>query len=74
MHPCIWDHYLYVFHSQVRLRVTAETFVDTGPSKPQGVQGAGGQEQEQDEARLPPYSLLGSCNEPGLGLLSWWTS
>jgi DNA-directed RNA polymerase III subunit RPC8 len=55
---------------RVRLRVTGETFVDRGPSKPV-VPGAEGQEPE--EPRAAPYSLAGSCSEPGLGLLSWWT-
>jgi len=52
---------------QIRFRVTGETFVDTGPKAPLAL------ETEAEEGRTAPYSIVGSCSEPGLGLLSWWS-
>lgn len=50
----------------VRFRIVSETFVDTGPSKPSADEG------EKDEVKSAAFSLKGSINESGLGLLSWW--
>ncbi|XP_030757786.1 DNA-directed RNA polymerase III subunit RPC8 [Sitophilus oryzae] len=51
----------------IRFRVTAEIFTETCPAGPNGIQEA----QDITESKVP-YSLMGSINEPGLGLLSWW--
>ncbi|KAF7263904.1 RNA polymerase III subunit H [Rhynchophorus ferrugineus] len=51
----------------IRFRVTGETFTETCPAGPSGIQ----ESQEGIENKVP-YSLTGSINEPGLGLLSWW--
>lgn len=51
----------------IRFRVTAEIFNETCPTGP----GALAEGQENNENKVP-YSLVGSINEPGLGLLSWW--
>eukprot|EP00092_Neocalanus_flemingeri_P007223 GFUD01007802.1.p1 GENE.GFUD01007802.1~~GFUD01007802.1.p1 ORF type:complete len:223 (-),score=50.94 GFUD01007802.1:143-748(-) len=53
----------------IRFRVVSEQFLDTGPTKPK-VSDA----EQQDEVKTPPYRLVGTINEPGLGLLSWWNS
>nr|CAI5846486.1 unnamed protein product [Callosobruchus analis] len=52
----------------IRFRVTAETFNDTCPAGPTLTEN-----QDNPENKVS-YSLLGSINEPGLGLLSWWDS
>merc|ERR1712098_402867 len=54
---------------QVRIRVVSEQFVDTGPTKPKVTEA-----EQKDEVKTPPYSLVATINEPGLGLLSWWNS
>jgi len=54
---------------QIRIRVVSEQFVDTGPTKPKITES-----EQKEEVRTPPYSLVGTINEPGLGLLSWWNS
>ncbi|KAJ8959504.1 hypothetical protein NQ318_022201 [Aromia moschata] len=51
----------------IRFRVTAEMFNETCPTGPATIQ----ESQENPENKVP-YSLTGSINEPGLGLLSWW--
>ncbi|XP_018570002.1 DNA-directed RNA polymerase III subunit RPC8 [Anoplophora glabripennis] len=51
----------------IRFRVTAEVFNETCPTGPATMQ----ENQENVENKVP-YSLTGSINEPGLGLLSWW--
>jgi DNA-directed RNA polymerase III subunit RPC8 len=61
----------------VRFRVAGETFTDTGPSSRPDVapevkvEGGGG--VETGGPRVAPYALTATLNEPGLGLLSWWT-
>ncbi|KAJ3660308.1 hypothetical protein Zmor_004763 [Zophobas morio] len=49
----------------IRFRVTAEFFNETCPT------GTLQETHEKAENKVP-YSLTGSINEPGLGLLSWW--
>lgn len=51
----------------IRFRVLDETFVDTSPTGPQTAEGS-----DTEDKRIP-YSITGSINEAGLGLLSWWT-
>ncbi|XP_019516097.1 PREDICTED: DNA-directed RNA polymerase III subunit RPC8 isoform X2 [Hipposideros armiger] len=57
---------------EIRFRVVDESFVDTSPSGPSSAEAASSSEElPKKEA---PYTLVGSISEPGLGLLSWWTS
>ncbi|XP_057342320.1 DNA-directed RNA polymerase III subunit RPC8 isoform X2 [Manis pentadactyla] len=57
---------------ELRFRVVDESFVDTSPTGPSAAGAASsGEELPKKEA---PYTLVGSISEPGLGLLSWWTS
>jgi len=53
---------------QIRFRVVSEQFTDTGPK-----QEIGKETEIKQEDRIAPYSVTGSINEPGLGLLSWWS-
>ncbi|XP_028342067.1 DNA-directed RNA polymerase III subunit RPC8 isoform X3 [Physeter macrocephalus] len=57
---------------EIRFRVVDESFVDTSPTGPSSADAASSSEElPKKEA---PYTLVGSISEPGLGLLSWWTS
>nr|KAF6374984.1 RNA polymerase III subunit H [Pipistrellus kuhlii] len=56
---------------EIRFRVVDESFVDTSPTGPSAAEAASASEEPRKEA---PYTLVGSISEPGLGLLSWWTS
>ncbi|KAK2493850.1 hypothetical protein MC885_011642 [Smutsia gigantea] len=57
---------------ELRFRVVDESFVDTSPTGPSSAEAASSSEElPKKEA---PYTLVGSISEPGLGLLSWWTS
>ncbi|XP_066256100.1 DNA-directed RNA polymerase III subunit RPC8 [Euwallacea similis] len=51
----------------IKFRVTTETFTETCPAEPGLIQ-----ETQESSGNKIPYSLLGSINEPGLGVLSWW--
>jgi DNA-directed RNA polymerase III subunit RPC8 len=71
---CVWKypveegehHDLFMDPGEkIRIRVVSEQFVDTGPTKPKIT---------ESEQKTPPYSLVGTINEPGLGLLSWRNS
>nr|XP_036862044.1 DNA-directed RNA polymerase III subunit RPC8 [Manis javanica] len=66
-------HDLYMdIGEELRFRVVDESFVDTSPTGPSAAGVASsGEELPKKEA---PYTLVGSISEPGLGLLSWWTS
>ena len=69
----------------IRFRVCSESFVETGPSKAKtsesdslvGFLSSSPSEvllteNYQDEMKVSPFSLRGTINESGLGLLSWW--
>ncbi len=58
---------------QVRFRVVEEQFVDTSPSGPvkKNELGTVSISQNKDESKCP-YTIIGSINESGLGLVSWW--
>ncbi|GAB6022892.1 hypothetical protein CHUAL_006987 [Chamberlinius hualienensis] len=51
---------------QIRFRVINETFIDVTPSGPVTDQ------KSMDIEKRIPYSIMGSINESGLGLPSWW--
>ena len=71
---------------KIRFRVCSESFVDTGPTKAKtsdsdGLVGCPSSSCPpvvlklniyQDEIKVSPFSLRGTINESGLGLLSWW--
>lgn len=54
---------------EIRFRVINELFVDTSPTGPNMAQ----TNNETTEKKVP-FKIIGSVNEPGLGLTSWWTS
>ncbi|XP_074648412.1 DNA-directed RNA polymerase III subunit RPC8-like isoform X2 [Tubulanus polymorphus] len=56
---------------ELRFRVVDEMFVDITPTGPEGSTEA---ESYDSEMKKPPYSIVGSISDPGLGLLSWWNS
>ncbi|CAG9860568.1 unnamed protein product [Phyllotreta striolata] len=51
----------------IRFRVIAENFTETCPAGPTNIQ-----ESSEGNENKVPYTLTGSINEPGLGLLTWW--
>ncbi|CAH1794185.1 unnamed protein product [Owenia fusiformis] len=67
------SHDLYMdIGEQIRFRVVDETFIDTSPSGPDS--SSIDVTEQTDETKKNPYTLLGSINEPGLGLLTWWNN
>lgn len=52
---------------RIRFKVREEVFRDTSPSGPSMTDVAA-----DDRLKKVPYSLSGTCCEPGLGLISWW--
>ncbi|KAF7653258.1 hypothetical protein LDENG_00085530 [Lucifuga dentata] len=77
-------HDLYMDQGEeIRFRVMDEVFVDTSPTGPASAQPANpaqpGQSttppvEDSGEKKEAPYMLIGTICEPGLGLLSWWSS
>jgi len=62
---------------EVRFRVAAETFTDTTPAPdtaPAADPGTPGVEPTPPQPRKTPYVITATINEPGLGLLSWWSN
>ncbi|RZF43985.1 hypothetical protein LSTR_LSTR007257 [Laodelphax striatellus] len=57
---------------KIRFRVTAETFVETSPVLNPEAKEAIPAEPLTEEPKIP-YSITATINEPGLGLLSWWS-
>ncbi|XP_035696030.1 DNA-directed RNA polymerase III subunit RPC8-like [Branchiostoma floridae] len=57
-------------NEEIRFRVVDEVFVDTTPTGPKVSEAA----ESDKEAKKSPYALVGTISEPGLGLLSWWSS
>jgi DNA-directed RNA polymerase III subunit RPC8 len=57
--------------------VINEVFVDTTPNGPpkknENFAGTVNMPQTKEEQKCP-YSIIGSINESGLGLVSWWKS
>ena len=52
----------------IRFRVETELFVDVGPARP--VKDA--LDSLPEAGKQPPYKILGSIAEQGLGLSIWW--
>ncbi|XP_023287422.1 DNA-directed RNA polymerase III subunit RPC8-like, partial [Seriola lalandi dorsalis] len=78
-------HDLYMDQGEeIRFRVTDEVFVDTSPTGPAtattdtptqpGQSTAPPPAEDSREKKEPPFTLIGTICEPGLGLLSWWNS
>ncbi|XP_037076659.1 DNA-directed RNA polymerase III subunit RPC8-like [Pollicipes pollicipes] len=62
---------------EVRFRVAAETFTDTTPAGPElttADPAAPAADPAQTQQRKTPYVITATINEPGLGLLSWWSN
>lgn len=58
---------------EVRFRVAEEEFLDTSPTNVQPTpEGAAAAAVQSQDSATPPYSIVGSVSESGLGLLSWW--
>jgi DNA-directed RNA polymerase III subunit RPC8 len=80
-------HDMYIdIDEDIRFRIVDDTFVDVIPkSEPPSsaprtpnpslhpAQSIKEETETQDSQHLPPYSITGTINESGLGLLSWWT-
>lgn len=67
----------------IRFRVVDETFTDTTPTSPEdslampppsapGPSTTSSLPMSDPGGRKPPYTLVGSISEMGLGMLSWW--
>jgi DNA-directed RNA polymerase subunit E'/Rpb7 len=52
---------------KIRFKVRDEVFRDTSPAGPSRPEIAA-----EDRKKKVPYSIFGTCSEPGLGLVSWW--
>lgn len=59
---------------EIRFRVVDQTFIDTTPTGPDGSKLDQSQDSSDPEAKKSPFTITGSITEPGLGLLSWWSS
>ncbi|XP_072530648.1 DNA-directed RNA polymerase III subunit RPC8 isoform X1 [Salminus brasiliensis] len=81
-------HDLYMDQGEeIRFRVVDELFLDTSPTGPSTDPEAPANSKNPGAAPAPaaatddgaqkkesPYTLMASISEPGLGLLSWWSS
>ncbi|RPA79240.1 DNA-directed RNA polymerase III 25 kDa polypeptide [Ascobolus immersus RN42] len=56
-------------NEEIRFRIETEFFRDQNPRAPLK---AGETDVESEQNRAPSYHILGSCNQSGLGLVSWW--
>lgn len=57
---------------EIRFRIVDQTFVDTTPVGPDSANK--GSETAEPEIKKSPYTITASVSEPGLGLLSWWST
>ena len=53
---------------RIRFKMREEYFRDTSPSGPSLCDASA----DFDRLKKVPYSITGTCSEPGLGLISWW--
>lgn len=59
------DHDFYIdINEKIRFRVEKEYFVEQHPKGPN--------EEEDLASRVAPYTIEGSCQLDGMGLVSWW--
>lgn len=68
-------------NEEIRFRVTSTVFTDTSPTCPENIAKAQqtvlepsveDKAEDQEEKKIP-FRVIGSVNQPGLGLLSWWS-
>jgi len=59
---------------EIRFRVVDEIFTDTNPVGPETASNAPSEVPVEGEPKKAPYVILGTCSEPGLGLLTWWNN
>lgn len=69
----VWKNGEFDFYidtnEKIRFRVEQEIFTQQHPRKPSN----NPVEEEMAAAnQIPPYSILGSCQADGMGLISWW--
>lgn len=58
------DQHLYMdINEKIRFRVEQEIFTQQLKTSDLGAEESSG---------IPPYSIIGSCQADGMGLLSWW--
>lgn len=70
-------HDLYIdIGEEIRFRVVSESFTDSTPIGPPKKNDSNNLTYtsllQNKEDIKSPYTIIGSINEPGLGLLSWW--
>jgi len=71
----VWEYPLEEGHhdlfmdpgEQLRIRITSQSFTDVGPKDDSK------DAETKQEDRTPSYTVQATINEPGLGLLSWWS-
>jgi DNA-directed RNA polymerase III subunit RPC8 len=62
----VGDSELYIdTNEKIRFRVEQEYFTQQIPKRP-------GENDEETVSRVAPYSIVGSCQVDGMGLISWW--
>lgn len=59
------DDFYIDTNEKIRFRVEQEIFTQQRPKKPSGI-------EEEVVHQVPSYSLLGSCQTDGMGLVTWW--
>lgn len=71
-------NYVGILGETIRFRVTSESFQETSPAEPPGLDHSSSTNTTSNVAEggtnnsKTPYRLLATINEPGLGLLTWW--
>lgn len=57
---------LYIdINEKIRFRIEEEVFVNIKPR-------ISNEPTEEEEEKVPPYSILASCQTEGMGCVSWW--
>ncbi|VVT51420.1 uncharacterized protein SAPINGB_P003090 [Magnusiomyces paraingens] len=64
-----YDYYIDT-NEKIRFRVEQEIFTQQQPRKPSSLQMS--EDPANQEVIHPPYSIIGSCQADGMGLVSWW--
>jgi len=80
----VWEYPLEEGHhdlyldpgEQIRIKIVSETFTDLGPKKeksPSDNKQTTNQTPTETEEVTPSYAIRAAINEPGLGVISWWS-